>query len=341
MNFRENKEAWEREYLSPYASLSAASKGRDLPETPCSLRTCFQRDRDRVLHSKAFRRLKHKTQVYISPEGDHYRTRLTHTLEVSQIARTIAGALRLNEDLVECIALAHDLGHTPFGHIGEEALNDLNPKGFQHYRQSIRVVEFLEGNEKRQGLNLSAEVKDGIVNHTGSRIASTLEGRLIKFSDRIAYINHDIDDSIRAGILTPEELPSQLTQVLGRTHGDRIDRMVKDLVDSSVDQPDLKMSPEVYEATMELRKFMFARVYNDSDVKREAEKAKYLIEEVYRYYLTDLSRLPTDHLDIYALDANRWQSTDHDIVSDYIAGMTDKYLLMKFEEIFIPKSWMG
>ncbi|MDO5718785.1 MAG: deoxyguanosinetriphosphate triphosphohydrolase, partial [Tissierellia bacterium] len=257
--------------LSKYASKSINSKGRRKLEEECEIRTCYQRDRDRILHSKAFRRLKHKTQVFISPEGDHYRTRLTHTLEVSQIARTLARALMLNEDLVEAIALGHDLGHTPFGHIGEDVLNSINPKGFRHYEQSLRVVDFLEMGSKGRGLNLCYEVRDGILNHSGENRANTLEGRIIKFSDRIAYINHDIDDSIRAGIIKEEDLPRDLTQVLGKSHGERINTMVVDIVKNSIDKPEVKMSEEVNDATMKLRAYMFENVYLDEVVKREAK----------------------------------------------------------------------
>lgn len=258
MNIRERQEELERIYLSPYAALSSKSKGRRIYEEKCSVRTDFQRDRDRILHSKAFRRLKHKTQVFISPEGDHYRTRLTHTLEVSQIARTISKALRLNEDLTEAIALGHDLGHTPFGHTGEQVLDELMKEGFRHEEQSLRVVEVLE---QGKGLNLTWEVRDGIRNHTTRGNPATLEGQVVKLSDWIAYINHDIDDAQRAGVLKPEDLPEELIKVLGKKHGQRIDTMIKDVIATSFGRPFVKMSDEIYDATRRLRDFMFDNVY--------------------------------------------------------------------------------
>lgn len=327
----------EKILLSPYAQLSSKSKGRKEEETPCDLRTIYQRDRDRIIHSKSFRRLKHKTQVYISPNGDHYRTRLTHTLEVSQIARTIARALSLNEDLVEAIALGHDLGHTPFGHLGEEVLNRLNPKGFHHSDQSIRVVEMLERRKGgHSGLNLSYEVLDGIKNHSSSGEPITLEGRLIKISDRIAYLNHDIDDSIRAGTLKEDDLPAQAIEILGSSHGSRIDTMVRDIIESSYGVNDILMGQKVSQASKILRDFMFKKVYNNSLVKAEADKSKYILEELYDYYLFDIYRLPKSHLSLYANDLD-----ENQVVTDYIAGMTDKYVIHIFEEIFIPKSWEG
>ncbi|WP_425538231.1 deoxyguanosinetriphosphate triphosphohydrolase [Microaceticoccus formicicus] len=338
MNIRESLLLRENMYLSEYATKASETKGRSRPETECEIRTCFQRDRDRILHSKAFRRLKHKTQVFISPDGDHYRTRLTHTLEVAQIARTLAKALNLNEDLVEAIALGHDLGHTPFGHIGEDVLNGLNPKGFRHYEQSIKVVDILESGPNRTGLNLTYEVRDGIINHTGDNKASTLEGKLIKFSDRIAYINHDIDDAIRAGIICESDLPHDAISILGNSHGERINTMVFDLVDNSFDKNIVAMSDSVFEATMKLRQFMFEKVYYNNIVKKDAEKAEYIISEIYNYYKRDLSRLPETHLQIYK-NSNYEPESDDEIVSDYIAGMTDKYVLYIFNELFIPKSW--
>lgn len=338
MNIRENLLELENKNLSQFASRASETRGRRINEPECEIRTCYQRDRDRILHSKSFRRLKHKTQVFISPEGDHYRTRLTHTLEVAQIARTLARALSLNEDLVEAIALGHDLGHTPFGHIGEEVLNKLNPGGFRHYEQSMRVVDILETGHAGSGLNLTYEVRDGIANHTGDCIASTLEGKLIKYSDRIAYINHDIDDALRAGVITSEELPKESIEILGDSHGERINTMVYDLVRNSKDKDDIMMSEIVHNATMKLRDFMFDRVYYNSMVKQDASKAEYIMTQIYNYYLKDLNRLPKRHLKIYE-DANIEVQSDYEIISDYIAGMTDKYVLFIFDELFIPKSW--
>lgn len=336
MCMRERQEAREN-LLSPYAMKSKDSRGRAIFEEPCPLRTDFQRDRDRILHSKAFRRLKHKTQVYIDPWQDHYRTRITHTLEVSQIGRTIARALDLNEDLVEAIALGHDLGHTPFGHMGEAILNELNPEGFKHYEQSVRVVELLESSEKRQGLNLTYEVVQGIAHHTGEMRAQTLESRIMKSADRIAYINHDIDDSIRAGLLSEDALPKELTDVLGKGHGDRISRMIEDLVENSLDRPDIRMSEPVQKATDALRAFLFEMIYLSDTVKKDADQAKFLLETLYRYYLQDLSRLPEAHLGIYRINAE--DANDHRIVTDYIAGMTDRFAIRAFEEHFMPKGW--
>ena len=321
--------------LFEYATFSDSSLGRNKDEEKCNLRTEFQRDRDRIIHSKSFRRLKHKTQVFISPEGDHFRTRLTHTLEVSQIGRTIARALRLNEDLVEAISLGHDLGHTPFGHSGEAVLNELKNTGFIHGEQSLKVVDFLERSEKRIGLNLTEEVRDGILNHSGSGNAKTLEGKIIKFADRIAYINHDIDDAIRAGIISPDSLPKELTNVLGKTSSERINTMINAIVNKSYGSPIVEMEKEVYEATMELRQYMFKRVYMDPVVKSEELKIKRLLTELYRFYAEDLSRIPENHPSLY----NDISHSDEDIVSDYIAGMTDTYAMKQIKNIFIPKGW--
>ena len=309
--------------------------GRNEREEKCNLRTEFQRDRDRIIHSKSFRRLKHKTQVFISPEGDHFRTRLTHTLEVSQIGRTIARALRLNEDLVEAIALGHDLGHTPFGHSGEAVLNELKSDGFIHGEQSLKVVDFLERSDKRIGLNLTEEVRDGILNHSGASEAKTLEGKIIKFADRIAYINHDIDDAIRAGIISSDSLPKELTKVLGNTSSERINTMIVGIVDKSYGKPIVEMEREIYEATMDLRKYMFKTVYLDPVVKSEEVKIKRLLTELYNYYMEDLSRIPENHLRLY----NDIVHNNEDIVSDYIAGMTDTYAMEQLKNIFIPKGW--
>lgn len=309
--------------------------GRNEREEKCNLRTEFQRDRDRIIHSKSFRRLKHKTQVFISPEGDHFRTRLTHTLEVSQIGRTIARALRLNEDLVEAIALGHDLGHTPFGHSGETVLNELKSDGFIHGVQSLKVVDFLERSDKRIGLNLTEEVRDGILNHSGSGQAKTLEGKIIKFADRIAYINHDIDDAIRAGIISSDSLPKDLTDILGNTSSERINTMIIGIVKKSYGNPIVEMEKEIYEATMELRQYMFKTVYMDSVVKSEEVKIKRLLTELYKYYMEDLRRIPENHLSLYEGRVH----SDEDIVSDYIAGMTDTYAMKQIKNIFIPKGW--
>lgn len=321
--------------LFEYASFADSSLGRNKEEEKCNLRTDFQRDRDRIIHSKSFRRLKHKTQVFISPEGDHFRTRLTHTLEVSQIGRTIARALRLNEDLVEAIALGHDLGHTPFGHSGEAVLNELKSTGFIHGEQSLKVVDFLERSDTRISLNLTEEVRDGILNHSGSGNAKTLEGKIIKFADRIAYINHDIDDAIRAGIISSDSLPKELTKVLGNSSSQRINTMINGLIDKSYGKPIVEMEYEVYEATMELRQYMFKNVYMDSVVKSEEVKIKRLLTELYKFYMEDLSRIPENHLNLY----NDRSHSDEDIVSDYIAGMTDTYAKKQLKNIFIPKGW--
>ena len=321
--------------LFEYATFADSSLGRNKEEEKCNLRTDFQRDRDRIIHSKSFRRLKHKTQVFISPEGDHFRTRLTHTLEVSQIGRTIARALRLNEDLVEAIALGHDLGHTPFGHSGEAVLNVLKSTGFIHGEQSLKVVDFLERSDTRIGLNLTEEVRDGILNHSGSGNAKTLEGKIIKFADRIAYINHDIDDAIRAGIISSDSLPKELTNVLGNSSSKRINTMINALINKSYGKPIVEMEDEVYEATMELRQYMFKNVYMDPVVKSEEVKIKRLLTELYKFYMEDLSRIPENHLNLY----NDRSHSDEDIVSDYIAGMTDTYAKKQLKNIFIPKGW--
>lgn len=289
MNIREEQEKREHLIFSPYASFSDESRGRDRDEEPCPMRTIYQRDRDRIIHCKAFRRLKHKTQVFLAPEGDHYRTRLTHTLEVAQIARSIARALNLNEDLTEAIALGHDLGHTPFGHAGERTLNSLCPMGFAHYRQSIRVVEFLE--KDGQGLNLTWEVRDGILNHRTSGNPSTLEGKAVRLSDKIAYINHDIDDGIRAGILKESDIPSEYTDVLGNSTKERLNTMISDIIMNSIGKNDLVMSEPVHKAMTELRKFMFESLYLNPTAKSEEAKADKLITELYRYYVANTDKL--------------------------------------------------
>ena len=333
MNIREKYEMREMEYLSPYASLSVNSKGRDRQEDLCDIRTVYQRDRDRILHSKAFRRLKHKTQVFLSPEGDHYRTRLTHTLEVSQIARTIARSLRLNEDLAEAIALGHDLGHTPFGHAGEAALDIICADGFQHYKQSIRVVEVLE--KKGKGLNLTKEVKDGILNHKTSGNPSTLEGKVVRLADKIAYINHDIDDAIRGGILTEEDIPQIFSNVLGDTTKLRLSTLIHDIVANSDEKDDIIMSHTVEQAMQGLRKFMFEQVYTNPVAKGEEKKAKIMLISLYEHYLQHIEQLPKEYIDMIEHKNEKAER----VVCDYIAGMSDQYSVRKFEELFVPSFW--
>ncbi len=335
MNIRNQIEKREEYTLSHLATLSQYTKGRRLFEEECSVRTEFQRDRDRIIHSKSFRRLKHKTQVFIAPEGDHYRTRLTHTLEVAQISRTLARALRLNEDLVEAIALGHDLGHTPFGHTGEVILNELNPNGFKHNEQSIKVVEYLEHSQSRIGLNLTYEVKDGIMKHTGKEMPETLEGEIVRIADRIAYINHDIDDAIRANIINMEDLPKDCVEKLGKYHGDRINTMILDVIGNSLGKKKITMGEEIGYYTEKLRQFMFERVYLNSVAKREEGKAKYIIEQLYHYYLYNYNNLPKEHKKLY----NDIISSKEDIICDYIAGMTDRYAVNLFKDLFIPKAW--
>ena len=298
MTIRESLELYEKEYLSPYATLSKNSKGRLRWEEPCDIRPVFQRDRDRIIHSKSFRRLKDKTQVFLTPEGDHYRTRLTHTLEVSQNARTIAKALRLNEDLAEAIALGHDLGHTPFGHAGERALNEVCPFGFEHSKQSVRTVDILE--KSGMGLNLTMEVRDGILNHQTSGTPSTLEGKIVRFSDKIAYIHHDMDDAIRGGILRESDIPKEISSVIGETTGERLNFFIHDLVTNSQGKNDICMSDEVDRAMKKLRSFMFERVYNNRQAKGEEEKAEQLMITLYEYYLKNTSLLPQEYQNIKA-----------------------------------------
>lgn len=333
---REQQEEWEEVNLSPYAAKSAQTKGREYPEDECQFRTSFQRDRDRIIHSKAFRRLKHKTQVFIAPEGDHYRTRLTHTLEVSQISRTIARALRLNEDLTEAVALGHDLGHTPFGHAGEAALDEVVPFHFAHNEQSLRVVELLEQKKPAYcGLNLTAEVRDGIFAHTGDREPVTLEGQVVRLSDRIAYINHDIDDAIRAGVISEADLPKEATKVLGHSSSQRIDTLVKDIVINSQGAAKVVQSLKVKEAMNILREFMFANVYIGSQPKMEETKAKELLQRLYFFYLEHPRELVSEAGPI----ASNLISDKTRLISDYIAGMTDRYAINKFIEHFIPHKW--
>jgi dGTPase len=331
MEPRKRTEEIERQMLSPRAALAAETRGRERPEAPCSIRTDYQRDRDRIIHCKSFRRLKHKTQVFLAPEGDHYRTRLTHTMEVAQISRTIARALRLNEDLTEAIGLGHDLGHTPFGHIGENALSRYLDGPFEHNKQSLRVVEVLEYDGR--GLNLTWEVRDGILHHTGDGMPATLEGQIVRTADRIAYINHDIDDALRAGILRPEDLPAEPIRVLGEYPAKRIDRMAHDMVDSSSDSDTITMSDEVAALMEELRQFLFERVYIGSVAKTEEEKAVRVLDSLVDHYMATPDDMPEE---FRPKDGEELPVK----VCDYIAGMTDQYALTKYREYFMPRSWM-
>ncbi len=330
MTLREKFELREETTLSPYATLAKNGDNRARYEEPCDLRTAFQRDRDRILHSKAFRRLKHKTQVFLAPEGDHYRTRLTHTLEVSQIARTIARALFLNEDLTEAIALGHDLGHTPFGHTGEEALNNLCPQGFHHNEQSLRVVNILE---RRGGLNLTQAVRDGILCHTGAKLPQTPEGEIVRLADRIAYINHDIDDAVRAGVLTEGDIPKELVDALGIGHSERINSLIRGIITASEGAAHITMEPEIEEVMMKLRSFMFENVYKNPYAKSEEGKFYAVVEALFERLMKSPQIIPEN--------VRRLSGTDDTllIVRDYIAGMTDRYAVSLFEELFVPKSW--
>lgn len=329
MTVRERLIEEEKSRLSEYAVCSADSRGRLSEESPCPYRTEFQRDRDRIIHCNSFRRLKHKTQVFLSPLGDHYRTRLTHTLEVSQIARTIARALRLNEDLTEAISLGHDLGHTPFGHAGERVLNEITPFGYKHYLQSVRVVHRLEKNGK--GLNLTYEVKNGIACHSAKLVADTLEGRIVKISDKVAYINHDIEDAIRAGVLSEADLPWDAVYILGRKKSERISTIIASIVENSTD--DIRMSPEVEKAHRILKQFMFDSVYTNPVAKGEEGKAQGIIEKLYQYYSDNVHKLPAFFKEIADQDGVPRA------VCDYISGMTDQFAVTQFKELFIPKSW--
>lgn len=336
MNKRIELEKMEFSFLSDRAMKSALSKGRLYDENKCELRTDFQRDRDRIVHSKAFRRLMHKTQVFLSPEGDHYRTRLTHTLEVSQIARTIARALSLNEDLTEAISLGHDLGHTPFGHNGEEVLNSVHKEGFLHNVQSLRVVDKLESNGSRIGLNLTYEVRDGILNHTSStKDASTLEGQIVCFSDRIAYINHDIDDALRSGVIKLSDLPKSSLELFGKTHHERINSMVKNIVISSDQNDCITMSDEYLKELNNLRDFMFENVYRNPIVKKEADlsKVEMVIKSLYNYFVNNPNKLPDD------LQVICSEEGPNVAAKDYVAGMTDRFALTIYNDLFVPKGW--
>ncbi len=321
----------EKQTLSQYAFLTANTRGRDYPYEVCEMRTEFQRDRDRITHSQSFRRLMHKTQVFLAPTGDHYRTRLTHTLEVTQIARIIARSLHLNEDLAEAAALGHDLGHTPFGHSGEDAMRELFSPDFTHYKQSLRVVEKLENNGK--GLNLTWEVRDGIVNHTGSSMASTLEGVIVKFADRIAYINHDIDDACRAGILSPEDIPKDLREILGERHGERINNMVSAVIRASADRNEIRMDPDFQDATNRLRAFLFANVYTSPIAKAEESKAKEMLGLLFEHFVAHPEQMP----ELYRRNAE--EEGVQRCVCDFISGMTDRYAIETFKKIFIPNAW--
>lgn len=330
---RQERERLEDAMLSPWAAKSAQSRGREYDEPECEIRTAFQRDRDRIIHSKAFRRLKGKTQVFIAPEGDHYRTRMTHTLEVAQISRTVARALRLNEDLTEAIALGHDLGHTPFGHAGEKVLSQVGNTVFKHNEQSLRVVDKLEKyRPEYPGLNLTAEVRDGILNHTGDQLPFTLEGQVVRICDRIAYINHDIDDAIRGGILRENDLPKELIRILGNNRSERIDRMVKDLIYTSYGKDTIGMSEEVHEAMMALRTFLYETVYIGSAAKTEETKVDRMLKHLYEYFMENPQELPHDWGQDEEEGISRW-------VIDYIAGMTDRYAIKAYTNLFLPRAW--
>lgn len=339
---REEMEANEERILSPYACLSKQSRGRLRPEPECDIRVAFQRDRDRIIHSKAFRRLKYKTQVFLAPTGDHYRTRLTHVFEVSQIARTVAVALKLNGHLTEAIALAHDLGHTPFGHAGESVLNDLHPGGFRHYEQSLRVVDILEN--EGNGLNLNYEVRDGISMHSKGRkeilpqdvseLPVTMEGRVVRVADIIAYVNHDLDDAVRAGLIRDDQLPHHLFSILGETHSERINTMVRDLIYSTLDEGGgrLTMSPDIMAAVTDLRSFLYKNVYETSKIHDDFIKAMKVVKELYNYFLENGVPGQAPHSADAAVG-------NHRAVCDFVAGMTDRYALALYQEIFLPKPW--
>jgi dGTPase len=342
MTIREQTEEIEKKILHPKACISSQSKGRLKPEKEGEIRTCFQRDRDRIIHSKAFRRLKHKTQVFLAPTGDHYRTRLTHVLEVAQIARTIARALRLNEDLTEAVALGHDLGHTPFGHAGEAILREIHPGGFDHYKQSLRVVDFLEKGGK--GLNLTFEVRNGIVKHskgkgliipeTKADKADTLEGQVVRVSDIIAYVNHDLDDAMRAGVIKKSDIPKKIIKVLGDTHSKRIDTMVKDFIYNSMrtDIEELSISDDISSAIYMLRDFLYESVYESNKIAKEFKKAKKVLRDLYAYYLEHME-------EVFVNIPKEEKLNKHRMVCDFIAGMTDRFALMTYERLFLPQQW--
>lgn len=329
MNIRERTEQLERQTLSPHAALAAETNGRERYTAPCDMRTEFQRDRDKITHCKSFRRLMNKTQVFLSPEGDHYRTRLTHTLEVCQIARTIARALRLNEDLTEAIALGHDLGHTPFGHAGEDVLDKICPHGFLHSAQSVRVVEVLENDGR--GLNLTPEVRNGISCHSSGKPADTWEGRVVRYADKIAYMNHDIEDAIRANVLTEDELPWNIRCKLGRTKSERITAFIASIIENSDD--DVKMDEEHQVLFDELKAFMFSAVYTNPQAKGEEGKAKGVVNSLYEHFAENPAQLPLEYRKILE------QSDVHRAVCDYISGMSDRYCVSLYEKLFLPKPW--
>ena len=342
MTIREQTEEIEKKILHPKACISSQSKGRLRPEKEGEIRTCFQRDRDRIIHSKAFRRLKHKTQVFLAPKGAHYRTRLTHVLEVSQIARTISRALRLNEDLTEAVALGHDLGHTPFGHAGEAILREIHPGGFDHYKQSLRVVDFLE--KGGEGLNLTHEVRNGIVKHSKGKgliipetkkdRADTLEGQVVRVSDIIAYVNHDLDDAMRAGVIKNSDIPKKIIKVLGDTHSKRIDTMVKDFISQSMrtDIEELCMTDKVLSSVYMLRDFLYESVYESEKIIKEFKKAQKILHDLYAYYLEHME-------EVFADIPKEEKLNEHRIVCDFIAGMTDRFALMTYERLFLPQQW--
>ena len=333
MSIRELFLEREKQTLSKYACLTSETKGREKPQKTCDIRTDFQRDRDRILHSQSFRRLMNKTQVFLAPTGDHYRTRMTHTLEVTQIARIIARALRLNEDLTEAAALGHDIGHTPFGHAGEYAMQKCFDPAFTHYKQSLRVVERLENGG--QGMNLTWEVRDGIVNHTGKNMAATLEGVIVKYADRIAYINHDIDDACRAGILEPEDIPEGIRKILGNAHSERINTMVNSIIRESSDKPYIKMEEQIQMAADGLREFLFERVYRNPVAKSEESKAQQMLIRLFEYYVKHPEKMP-------ALYRNNCESEGVErCVCDFISGMTDRYAIEVYSGLYIPKVWKG
>lgn len=331
MTPREKWESDEQRRLSPLATLSVNTKGRENPLTPCQLRTEFQRDRDRIIHCKSFRRLKFKTQVFLSPEGDHYRTRLTHTLEVSQVARTLARALSLNEDLTEAIALGHDLGHTPFGHIGERTLDTLMPEGFRHNEQSLRMVEKLENDG--QGLNLTWEVRNGILCHSGKQRPTTMEGLCVCQADRIAYLNHDIDDALRAGVLKDFELPQDCLKVLGQTSGQRINTMILDIINESEGTKDVHMGMQVQVATNALREFMFEKVYRDEWRAKEESRCDHVVKTLFQYYCEHPGEMPNEYVTI------GYQEGTQQAVCDFLACMTDRYAIRQYQRIFIPSAF--
>lgn len=331
---REQYEAIEKQILSTKACLSSESRGRVTSEPDCELRTVFQRDRDRIIHSKAFRRLKHKTQVFLSPEGDHYRTRLTHTLEVSQLSRTIARALWLNEDLTEAIALGHDLGHTPFGHCGEAILNDIHEGGFTHREQGLRVVDLIETHKAgERGLNLTLEVRDGILHHSGPEEPFTLEGQIVRLCDRIAYVNHDIDDALRAKIITESDIPSEIIERFGETHSKRLNTMIKDVIHHSENSDRIRMSDAGWEGLDALRSFMFQRVYLNQEAKKDEAKAQRIVAELYHYYVGHGDQLPDEYFELSQIVGAK------EAVKDFVSGMTDRYAMTVYSELFMPKYW--